>query len=73
MFIKAHYYNGKSLNIVIKHVCICRNPYIYTTVVQEVYNGDHSPVVDDVEWLAVAATQHLDLLKKRMRQKVVLL
>ena len=28
----------KGLNIVIKHVFICSNPYIYTTVVQEVYN-----------------------------------
>ena len=28
----------KSLNIVIKHVFICSNPYIYTTVVQEELN-----------------------------------
>ena len=35
----------KSLNIVIKHVFICSNPYIYTTVVQEVYNRDRSPEV----------------------------
>jgi hypothetical protein len=30
-------------------------PYIYTTVVQEVYNQDCSPEVDDVEGLAAAA------------------
>ena len=41
----------KSLNIVIKHVFICSNPYIYTTV-------------DDVEGLAAAATKHLELLKE---------
>ena len=40
----------KSLNIVIKHVFICSNPYIYTTV-------------DDVEGLAV--TKHLELLKQK--------
>ena len=28
----------KSLNIVFKHVFICSNPYIYTTVVQEELN-----------------------------------
>ena len=32
----------KSLNIVIKHVFICTNPYIYTTVLKEVYNRDRS-------------------------------
>ena len=52
----------KSLNIVNKHVFICSNPYIYTTVVQEVYNRDRSPEVDDVEDLAAAATKYLDLL-----------
>ena len=53
----------KSLNIVYKHVFICSNLYIYTTVVQEVYNRDRSPEVDDVKDLAAAATKHLDLLK----------
>ena len=59
----------KSLNIVIKHVFICSNPYIYTTVVQEVYNRDRSPEVDDVEVLAAAATNHLDLLKQKDEAK----
>ena len=58
-----------SLNIVIKHVFICSNPYIYTTVVQEVYNRDRSPEVDDVEVLAAAATNHLDLLKQKDEAK----
>ena len=49
----------------IKYVFICSNPYIYTTVVQEVYNRDRSPDVDDVEGLAEAATKHLDLLKQK--------
>ena len=44
---------------------IFSNPYIYTTVVQEEYNQDHSPEVDDVEGLAAAATKHLDLLKQK--------
>jgi hypothetical protein len=52
-----------SLSIVRKHVFICRNPYIYTTVVQEVYNRDRSP--DDAEGLAAAATKHLELLKQK--------
>ena len=56
---------SKSLNIVRKHVFICSNPYIYTTVVQEVYNRDRSPEVDDVEGLAAAATKHLELLKQK--------
>ena len=55
----------KSLNIVDKHVFICSNSYIYTTVVQEVYNRDRFPEVDDVEDLAAAATKHLDLLKQK--------
>ena len=55
----------KSLNIVKKHVFICSNPYIYTTIVQEVYNRDHSPEVDDVKELAAAATKHLDLIKQK--------
>ena len=63
----------KSLNIVIKHVFICSNPYIYTTVVQEVYNRDRSPEVDDVEDLAAAATKHLEFTQKDIRQRVVLL
>ena len=58
-------YGRKSLNIVNKHVFICSDPYIYTTVVQEVYNQDRSPEVDDVEDLAAAATKHLDLLKQK--------
>jgi hypothetical protein len=37
------------LNIDIKHVFICSNPCIYTTVVQEVYNRDRSQEVDDVD------------------------
>ena len=55
----------KSLNIVNKHVFICCNPYIYTTVVQEVYNRDRSPELDVVEGLAGAATKHLELLKQK--------
>ena len=55
----------KSLNSVRKHVFICSNPYIYTTVVQEVYNRDRSSEVDDVEGLAAAATKHLELLKQK--------
>jgi len=62
-----------NLNIVIKHVFICSNPYIYTTVVQEVYNRDRSPEVDDVEDLAAAATKHLEFTQKDIRQRVVLL
>ena len=54
-----------SLNIVQKNVFICSNPYIYNTVVQEVYNRDCSPEVDDVEGLAAAATKHLELLKQK--------
>ena len=60
----------ESLNIVEKHVFICSNPYIYTTVVQEVYNRDCSPEVDDVEGLL---PNILNYSNKRMRQKVVLL
>ena len=56
---------ARVLNIVRKHVFICSNPYIYTTVVQEVYNRDRSPEVDDVEGLAAAATKHLELLKQK--------
>ena len=41
----------KSLNIVSKHVFICSNLYIYTTVVQEVFNEDCSPEVDDATTL----------------------
>jgi hypothetical protein len=44
---------------------ICSNPYIYTTVVQEMNNRDRSPEVDNVEGLAAAATKHLDLLKQK--------
>ena len=55
----------KSLNIVRKQVFICSYPYFYTTVVQEVYNRDRSPEVDDVEGLAVAATKHLELLTQK--------
>ena len=36
------------------------NIYIYTTVVQEVYNQDRSQEVDGVEGLAVAATKRLE-------------
>ena len=56
----------KSLNFVNKHVFICSNAYIYTTVVYtEVYNRDRFPEVDDVENLAAAATKHLGLLKQK--------
>ena len=55
----------KSLNIVIKHVFICNNPYIYTTFVQEVYYRDCSPEIDDVGGLAAAPTKHLELLKQK--------
>ena len=61
----------KSLNIVSKHVFICSNPYIYTTVVQEVYNRDRSQEVDDVEGLAAAATKHLKLLKQKEDVKII--
>jgi hypothetical protein len=53
------------VSIVIKHVFICSNPYIYTTVVHEVYNRDRSQEVDDVDGLAAAATKHLELLKQK--------
>ena len=33
--------------------------------IQEVYNRDRSPEVDDVEGLAAAATKHLELLKQK--------
>ena len=52
----------KSRNIVNKQVLICSNYYIYTTIVQEVYNRDLSPEVDDVEGSAAAATKHLELV-----------
>ena len=55
----------ESLNIVSKHGFICSNHYIYTTVVQEMYNQDRSPEVDDVEGLAAAATKHLELLEQK--------
>ena len=55
----------KSLNTGILHVFICSNPYIHTTVVQEVYNRDRSLEVDDVEGLAAIATKHLDLRKQK--------
>ena len=51
-------------NIVMKHVFILSNTYNYTIIVQEVYNRDRSPEVDDVEGLAAAATKHLGLLKQ---------
>ena len=44
---------------------ICSNPYIYSNVVQEVYNQDPSVDVDDVEGMAAAATKHLELLKQK--------
>ena len=44
---------------------LCLAKLVYTTVVQEVYNRDRSPEVDDVEDLAAAATKHLDLLKQK--------
>jgi hypothetical protein len=56
---------AKSLNIVRKHVFICSNAYIYTTVVQEVYNRDRSSEVDYVEGLAAAATKHMEFLKQK--------
>ena len=63
MYCKRKLWN--SLNIVNKHVFICIYPYIYTTIVQEVYNRDCSLEVDDVEDLAAVATKHLDLLKQK--------
>ena len=36
-----------------------------STVVQEVYNRDRSPEVDDVKGLAAAAAKHLELLKQK--------
>jgi hypothetical protein len=56
---------SKSLKIIRKHVFVCSNPYIYTTVVQELYNRDRSPEVNDVEGLAAATTKHLELLKQK--------
>ena len=53
----------KGLTPIFKHVLICRNPYIYTNVLNEVYIQDLSPEHDDVEVLAVAATKQLELLK----------
>ena len=38
----------------------CSKPYIYTNVVQEVYNKDCSPEVDDDEGFAAAATKKID-------------
>ena len=55
-----------------KLVYICSNPYIYTTVVLEVYNQDRSPEVDDVEGLAVAATKHLELLKQKAESSFII-
>ena len=57
-------------NIAIKRVFIYRNPYICTTVVQEVYNWDRSPDVDDVKGLAAAATKHLELLKQKSETEI---
>ena len=51
------------LNIVIKHVFICSNPYIYTTAVQEVYNRGRCQEVEDIEGLAATTTKHLELPK----------
>ena len=52
----------KSLNTIIKQVPVCSNPYIYTNVVQEVYNQDCSPEVGVIEGLAAAATKHLKMM-----------
>ena len=38
---------------------------MYTNDVQEMYNRDCFPEVDDVEGLAAAATKHLELLKQK--------
>ena len=38
---------------------------ILILIVQEVYNRDRSPEVNDVEGLAVAAIKHLELLKQK--------
>ena len=46
--------------VAVHPICI-----LYTTVVQEVYNRDPSPEVDNVEGLAVAATKHLELFKQK--------
>ena len=58
-------YAERNMNIVIKHFFIWSNPYIYNSVVQELYNRDRSPEVDDVEGLTAAATKHLELLKQK--------
>ena len=62
----------QSLNIVINHVFICSNPYIYTSVVQEVYNRDRFPEVVDVGMFAAAATKHLKLLKEKDEAESIL-
>jgi hypothetical protein len=43
------------------------------TIVQEVYNRDRSPEVDDVEGLAAATTKHQELLKQKNEAELVLL
>ena len=57
--------------MLIKHVLNCGNLYIYATVVQEVYNLDHSLEIQDAEDLAAVATRHLDYSNKGIRQKAV--
>ena len=63
--------NKRVWTLLIKHVLNCGNLYIYTTVVQEVYNLDHSLEIQDVEDLAAVATRHLDYSNKGIRQKAV--
>ena len=58
--------NRKSLNILVLSMFLFAvTPIVHITVVQEVYNRDRSPEVEDVEVLAAAATNHLDLLKQK--------
>jgi hypothetical protein len=42
------------------------NPYIHNTVVQEVYNRDHSPEVEDVD---NDCYKYLELVKSKQKDK----
>ena len=53
--------------LLIKHALIYGNLYICTTVVQEVYNLDHSLENNDIEELAAFATRHLNYSNKGIR------
>ena len=47
------------------HCLVAVTPIFIYLFVQEVYNRDLSPEVDDVKGLAVAATKRMELLKQR--------